>query len=115
MLAMMRMTLLLALTVLCTTVTPVWAEAYGPDFWTVKPGAPTPLFAQPATNAWVLTHIPAGSSKLANQGCVGTLNGDLWSQMNPAQQKTAEANVWCKIEFNHKTGWVQMMRLNGAN
>lgn len=104
-----------ALLLLCATMLPVWSEADGPDFWQVKPGAPTPMFAQPATNALVLARIPSGSSKLANQGCVGMLNGDLWGQMSPAQQQVAEANVWCKIEFQHKTGWVQMMRLNGAN
>ncbi len=90
-----------------------YAEADGPEFWTLN--QPTPLYAQPALNAFVLAKLPAGPTKFLNNGCVGVLNVDLWSQLTPAQQKVAEANVWCKIEFQQKTGWIPMKRLQGAN
>ena len=103
----------LAVTVSLSITSIGHATEDGPEFWTVN--QPTSLYAQPATNALVLAKLPVSKAKFSNQGCVGTLNGDLWGQMTPAQQKVAEANVWCKIEFHDKTGWVQMMRLDGAD
>lgn len=108
-----RLTCLAALGMLLGLVlpmSPVQAEADGPDFFRVMGVTGNDVLYirdQPSSHAAKIGQIPPRGNCIRNLGCRGGLTYQEFTTLGKAEQaKRAQANPrWCRIEYRGTTGW----------
>jgi uncharacterized protein YraI len=88
-----------------------WAEADGPDFYSVTGVAANDVLnirSEPDPHAAKVGAIPPNGTCIRNLGCKGGLTFQEFTELSPAQQakRLQENPRWCRVEYRGITGWV---------
>lgn len=98
---------------------PAWAEADGPDFFSVTgvaEGDVLNIRAAPSADGARLATIPADGVGIANLGCIGGLSLAEWEAATEAEREAGRKTRWCRVGYDRTIGWAAGWFLTeGAN